>query len=352
MQQRLFYLALMVMLLVSCEDYYKPDLEEVPGIMVVESRLTNDPRLNFVKLSVARGFYSINPVEWIRVGSVELIEAFGEIIKASEISPGYYTFQNTPVPGKTYILRISYQKDVYESDPVIMPPLPTLDTIYTNHKIEKSYRTDAYGTPQQIQIPGRQICIDAPVSPATQYYRFGWRAILQWTYSPPGLNGPAPPAYYGWISRYDKDLFNIAGPKEFTVGDQVKNHPILSLAYNNRNYLDSIEKIGMGWILIVDQYAISKQSYDFHKEINTQFSADGNLFDPIITQVYGNIHCTSDASKIALGFFDVNSYRQYRYFLNFGPGEKNTVVLRPLNNDPSIPDSNYVRGNPPDFWEY
>jgi len=344
-------MAFIVTLFVSCEEYYKPDLEEVPGLLVVESRLTNDPKQNFVKLSTARGFYSTSPVDWIRVSSVELIEAYGQVIKASETDPGYYTFEYTPVPGKTYILRISYQDDVYESDPVLMPPLPTLDTLYANHKIEQSYQTDAYGKPQKIQIPGREIGIDAPITNGIQYYHFHWRAILQWTYSPPALNGPPPPSYYGWISRYDKDLFNIAGPKEFTVGDQVKNHPILSLAYNSQIYLDSIEKIAMGWILIVDQYGISKQSYNFHKYLNSQFSAEGNLFEPIVTQVYGNIHCKTDASKIALGFFDVNSYRQYRYFLNIGSNERSTVVQRRLNSYPHIPDRGYERGNPPEFWE-
>ena len=107
----------------------------------------------------------------------------------------------------------------------------------------------------------------------------------------------------------------------------------------------------MGWILILNQYGISKSSYDFHDKLNKQFSAEGSLFDPVLTQVYGNIHCKSDQSKIALGYFDLNSYRQYRFYLYFGDNKDNTVIQRRINRYPVITDTGYTRGLPPDFWE-
>jgi len=350
MQPKLLYLALIVLLFVSCEDYYKPDLEIVPGLLVVESHLTNDPNQNFVRLSMTRNFYSTDAVEKIIGAKVDLIEVGGQTSRAIENSIGYFTFTKTPIPGKKYILRISYQKDTYESEAVIMPPLPTIDTLYTTHQIEKSFRTDAYGVPDQIQTPVREICIDAPITKSLQYYRFSWRAILQWAYYPEALGFPPPP-YYGWISKYDNGLFNISGPKEFSVSTQVKNHPILSLAYDSQAYLDSVEQIASGWILILHQYGITKESNNFHERLNKQLSAEGSLFDPLLTQVYGNIHCRNDASKIVLGFFDLNSYRQYRYFLNLGLNEKSTVIQRRLNSYPVIPDGGYTRGVPPEFWE-
>lgn len=342
-----------VSLFVSCEDYYKPDLEVVPGLLVVESHLTNDPNQNFVKLSLTRGFYSTGPVENIAGARVDLLETGGQTMKGIESGSGYFTFPRTPVSGKRYQLRISYQRDVFESEYVVMPPLPSIDSLYTMHKIEKTYRTDAYGAPTQVETPGREIDIDAPITPQLKYYRFNWRAIIEWVYNPPApAFGPPPPPVFGWLSRYDKGIFNLAGPKEFSISDKVRTHPVLSLAYDSRIYLDSATQIPVGWIVIVDQYGITKNSFDFHNKLNKQFTAEGSLFDPILTQVYGNIRCTTDPSKIALGFFDLNSYRQYRYFLNLGSGDDKFVIQRRLNEYFIIPDEGFTDdGTLPVFWE-
>jgi hypothetical protein len=352
MRNELIYIVFLTVLLVSCEEYYKPDLEVVPGLLVVESHLTNDPNQNYVKLTKSRDFYSVESAEGIKGATVELIERGIASFTGKELSTGYFTFGSTPVIGKKYKLRITWENDAYESDEVIMPPLPTIDTLYTNHKTVKSFITDAYGVPEQVEISGRNICIDAPIRPTLEYYRFSWRSIIQWAYipvPPPGVMFPPPPIY-GWNSRFDNGNFNIAGPKEFSVSDRVKNHPILFLGYDNRAYLDSSTQVFMGWIIIIDQYGISKESYDFHDKLNKQFSAEGSLFDPVLTQVFGNIHCKTDPEKIAVGFFDLNSYRQYRYFIYLS-GQDSKVYQHRINRHLDIPGSGSVEGAPPEFWE-
>jgi len=344
-------MALIVLLFASCEEYYNPDLEIVPGLLVVESHVTSDIRQNFVKLSASRDFYSVTEPDKIIGAKVDLVEFGGQTIKGTESASGYFMFSKTPVPGKKYILRITYKNDLYESEQVIMPPIPYIDTLYTKHKVEMVYRTDAYGVPSQVESISREILIDAPISNQLEYYRFSYRAILQWIYEPPAGDGPPPPMWYGWKSLYDKGNFNIAGPKEFSVSDEVRNHPILSLSYNGNQYLDSAALNPSGWILIIDQYGITKESYDFHEKLNKQFAAEGSLFDPVLTQVFGNMTCKTDPSKIVLGFFDLNSTRQYRYFMNLGQGKDEQVKQRRLNRYPDIPDSGALIGETPEFWE-
>jgi hypothetical protein len=353
MKKRLINILFLAVLMVSCEEYYNPKLEVVPGLLVVESHITNDPNQNYVRLTRALDFYNKGSQKSIVGAKVDLIEYGGSTTKGIETGTGYFIFPKTPVFGKKYILRITHQTLVYESDPVIMPPLPTIDTLYTNHTVKKSFRNDSFGGPTQVETPGRDICIDAPIKPTLEYYKFHWRAIIQWVYIPPAPTGPMmpPPPVFGWKSFYQSGLFNIAGPKQFSVSDQVKNHPIFFLGYDTRSYLDSTSQIPQGWIVIIDQYGIPKESYDFHEKLNQQFSAEGSLFDPVLTQVYGNIHCKTDPTQLAVGFFDLNSYRQYRYFLNLGYDEKSKVIQRRLSRYPDIPIDGYVRGTPPAFWE-
>jgi hypothetical protein len=123
------------------------------------------------------------------------------------------------------------------------------------------------------------------------------------------------------------------------------------LAYNSYVYWDSTVQEPYNWIVILDQYGIPKESYTYHEKLNRQFDADGTLFDPVIAQVYGNIYCKNDPDKIVLGFFDMNSYKQYRYYLNLGTGKDETVVLRQLDQYFDIPDRGYRKDEPPIFWE-
>jgi hypothetical protein len=343
MQKKLIYIAFFVILLASCEEYYNPAIKRVSEKMVVESNITNDPNQNYVKLTKALDFYSSDQAEKIEGAKVELIESNGSSLTGIESSTGYFTFSNTPIPGKKYYLRINWGNDIYESEMVVMPPLPTIDTLYTKHIISESYRNNIYGPPVLVETPGREICIDAIVTPQLEYYRFDWRAVLQWFCKP----------YYGWKSKYDKGIFNIAGSKDFSPSAKITQHPVGFLEYDTRAFLDSDSQTPLGWIVIIDQYGIQKESYDFHEKLNKQLSAEGSLFDPILTQVYGNIHCITDQSKIVAGFFDLNSYCQYRYFLRIGMriNVENYAIQRRINRYPDIPYYGYLKGIRPQFWE-
>ncbi len=349
----LIYLGLVLsaFLFASCEEYYQPKLEVVPGLMVVESHITNDLRQNFVKLSFAQDFYSTVETKKIAGTKVDIIALGDKDIGGIESSPGYFTFPATPVPGKKYLLRIRYEKEVFETEYVLMPPIPAIDSLYTKHKVEKIFRTNAYGVPTLIEVPKRTVCVDARINYQLGHYRFNTRAILQWVFSPAPANGPPPPPWSGWLSVYNRGLFNLAGPKEFSVFSKIRQHPVVSLDYNGQFYIGSSERVASGWILILDAYGITEDSYNFHENLNRQFSAEGSLFDPALTQVYGNIKCKTSPEKIVLGFFDLNSYRQYRYFLNLGTGPDTQVIQRRLNTYPDIPDEGYEIGTRPSFWE-
>lgn len=352
MIKRIIYITLVTFIVASCEEYYTPDLEEVSPILVVDSHLTNDTEQNFVRLTMTKPFYGSGGSDPIVGAKVELIQYFGETTNGVEISPGYFTFPTTPIPGKKYQLLITYLKDIYVSDAVVMPPIPTIDTLYTKHVVEKSYLIDALGSTILVETPGRRICINAPILPDLEYYRFGWKAVLQWVYNPPAAGGPPPPSWFGWKTLHQAGQFNLAGPKKFSNSDTIRQHEVFRLSYNSKIYLDSTQQMGSGWIVTIDQYGIPKESHDFHEMLNKQFSAEGSLFDPVLTQIYGNIHCKTDPEKIVLGFFDLNSYQKHRYYLYLGYGPDKQVNQHRVTNDYDIPDEGYEIGTHPIFWEY
>ena len=352
MRKELIQLVFLVFILTSCEEYYNPAMDVVPPILVVDAHLSNDAQHSFVKLTMTNDFYNTAQAKLVTGARVKIIDEGNQSVDGYEQSTGYFVFADTLVSGKRYRIRITYNKDIYESYAVLMPPLPSIDSLYTKDKPVNGFLTDAYGVVTPIVTPSRDICIDAPITSALQYYRFSNRAVLQWAYYPPSTGGPPPPPWFGWKSIHDNGLFNLAGPKDFRVSADIHQHSLMTLAYNGQDYLDSASQIPMGWILIIDQYGITQESYDFHLKLNKQFSAEGNLFDPVQTQVYGNIHCVTSPDKIVLGFFDLNSYRQYRYYLYLGFGPGSQGLQRRLNRYLEIPENGYREdGIRPDFWE-
>lgn len=352
MRKKLTYFLFLIILFTSCEEYYTPKIDVVDGQLVVEALITNDRVQNFVRLTRTTSFYDKNPSKTVPGAKVSLIENNGFVIQGIESSAGNFYFNSIPVIGHSYKLQIVLNNEKYESEQVKMPPIPSITNSYTAHVEKKEYKTDGYGVPVAYTVVGRNLYMDAPVTAELSNYRFSTRTILEWYYQPLGPPRlPPPPPHFGWQSYYETAQFNIAGPKQFSQAGKIEKHPVVFLPYDARSLLKP-DSIPLGWIIVVDQYGTSKGSYDFHEKLNSQFAATGSLFDPIQTQIYGNITCVSNPSSIVFGYFDLNSYRQYRYYLYMSvPDPKNPNIPRQIFRYPYIPDNGETVGFPPDWWE-
>ena len=363
MGKRNFYLLFLLFLTTSCEKLYNPAIDTASGQFVVDAKITNDLSRNDVHLTKTRSFYDRLPVLEVSGASVSLVENGGKSIKATESSSGHYSFPTVPESGKQYFLRIIIQNKTYESRAVTMPPIPSVDKLYTTHVVYTINENSGEGTPRTYQREGREIDVDIPVSSALSYYRFVVRSTIQWTWSQ--APGSIFPDSYGWYSYQNNEKFHLVGPNDQTQPGKIIKHPMLLLDYSPLLYFHSSLRTlnSQGWILMFEQYGISKESYEFHQQLNDQFAATGSLFDPIQTQVYGNILCKSNPSEIVYGFFDLYSVKEIRYFLKL-PTPPLELTLRPINRYPVIPFDGEIKAEvpsssnpnpdplqPPDWWE-
>ena len=351
MFKQIIYFLLLAGLFASCEDIYSPAIDSVEGQLVVEALITNDTSFNLVHLSYARNYSSNQSVPVVSGARVELIDNNGIIIPGIEKEWGFFHFNTLPKVGRTYKLRIFLKKDIYESEMVVMPPIPVITSFYTEHIIKKTSESDGNYVPVGSLIQGREMYADMPISSQLSYYRFDVRSIVEWVYSPVPLSGPVPPPTFGWQSYFERNQFNLTGLKEFSQIGKIERYPLLMLAYDADYYLHSNDTlVPNGWILVFDQFGTSKESFEYHEKLNSQFAAEGYLFDPIQTQVYGNIACITDPKKFAFGYFDLNSHQQYRYYYDMS-GLGGQMTLRQLFNFPDIPDWGRIIKSPPDWWE-
>jgi len=80
------------------------------------------------------------------------------------------------------------------------------------------------------------------------------------------------------------------------------------------------------YYLRVNQYTMNSDSYRFYKDANTQLSASGKIFDPIAAQLYGNMKCINNSSKVVLGLFEVSSVKQHAFIVR-GSSYDQTVSI-------------------------
>jgi len=90
--------------------------------------------------------------------------------------------------------------------------------------------------------------------------------------------------------------------------DLVDRTPIITLI-NNDHRLD------IAYSILVRQYALSKDAYNYWQLIRKTSQQPGTLFDLQPTQLIGNIHCTTNPSEPVIGYLSASAIQQVRLTL-------------------------------------
>jgi hypothetical protein len=70
-------------------------------------------------------------------------------------------------------------------------------------------------------------------------------------------------------------------------------------------------------ILYINLYTINNETYLYYKSLKEQMLSEGKLFDPVASQLAGNIKCITDPEKKAIGFFEASSVSSSEYVVDF-----------------------------------
>lgn len=112
-------------------------------------------------------------------------------------------------------------------------------------------------------------------------------------------------------------------------------------------------------ILYLNQYTINNDTYLYYKSLDEQMQSEGKLFDPVASQLTGNIKCITDAGKKAIGFFEASSVSYYAYIVDFRDlvNSQPTLVKTPYIMPPELNGCQInrlgigaIHPNIPSFW--
>jgi hypothetical protein len=77
----------------------------------------------------------------------------------------------------------------------------------------------------------------------------------------------------------------------------------------------SSEKHQIRYSILVKQYALTQQGYEYWQNLKRNTENLGTLFDPQPSQVSGNIRSVNNPNEPVLGFFSAGSVQQKRIFI-------------------------------------
>lgn len=342
--------------MLACEEIYRPTLDEVDDLLVVEAILISNQTANTIHLYYTQGFndnnYNYPPASG---ATVYLVDDQGNSFVCRESSEGYYNLNQMLDSEREYILKIELNGDTFISEMQAIPKTPSIDTIYGEYDYNVSIHGTASSTDKLQKEYGFQLYADMKYREGLNHYRFYAKKIIQYYDYYDTVIGTPPPVtlpIYIWRSIYPGGTFNIAGPPEYSTSKDISKHELEFFPQDYNKYFPDTMSFA-GWIYIIHQYGINKDTYDFYKKMNQQLDADGKIFDPIYIQLEGNIRCENNPDKKVLGNFEISSYAESRCYLTYNKAKEELQIKRILYQY-DIPSSGYIKftgDNAPDFWE-
>jgi hypothetical protein len=355
-----FSTCLFIIFISSCQKLYYPDnLDSGKKIPVIQGSINNGPGPYEVTLSWASPFGSqqMDPIE---DATVSIYDDNGNQEQLTMSTPGHYNTSKNDfagIPGRTYTLHVILSNgDIYESIPTKLEIVPMTDSLYEQAGTQEDYETNSYGEILTTTYKGLYCYVDMTVNTPQQHYYYYTTKMISQTFTTLYPNDPMKTfVRFCWKVSYLSAIPNVKATIENNNNETIKGHQLGFIRYHyDPNEANEImtAPYPVGWILKTSIYSISKEVFNYYQSISQQLNSNNQIFDPISSQIKGNIKCLTDSAKVVLGVFEVASINVRNLGIYWAPGFE---VIRhvELPSDYEVPLIGGCKDTiPPDFWIY
>jgi hypothetical protein len=204
-----------------------------------------------------------------------------------------------------------------------MKPAPPIDRLY--------YELTQLINEEGEIIDGFNILTDTRGSPdQTTYLRYEWEQTYK----------TVPP--FGSIFEYNRDTETIdvrteqiseCWVNDISTSIIIATNEGLSSNDINANVVHTLRfdesELNQRYSILVHQYALNKEGYEFWKNLRETNETGGGLFDTQPFPLSGNIRNTADRGEAVLGYFDMSQVASQRIFIDSDdlPGETSVPSL-------------------------
>lgn len=306
------WLLLMLILIYSCKDKYViPEIAPATGYLVVEGNINGGNTTTTIALSRTTTLTS-NTRVYEQGATVSVEGKDGSSFSLAEIAAGSYSINGLNLDNnQTYRLHIKTSNGKeYLSDYVPVKTTPPIDSI--------SWIRESDGV---------RIYVNAHDDAAkTRYYL--WDFSETWE------------IHSAYLSVLDYDLTNPGQPtiryidsvtysyvKDIYTCWVNQNSTTLELGSTAKLSQDKVyiplvfipntaRQLSVLYSMLVHQYALSKEAYEYLDKMRKNTESTGSIFDPQPAALAGNIHGVSDPNEMVIGYVNVSSMEEKRLWIS------------------------------------
>lgn len=318
---------IVVVVLYACQEIYVHDsLDTSENIPVIEGLIRNDQGPHTIRLYYARPFDEAN-YDPISGALVYVTDEAGTSYFFEETFTGTYVCPSERLigsPGSRYTLHAEFSDGtIIQSEEQLMPDILNFERIYEKTEtrefqirtIDNDFITKTkVGTATYIVIDNdipekRYFRITSKYS--VRVYSLSTNIKYKWIETEPGDSAEfmiVSDTLFDCIFIYNNNAIPVPGiidpGAEQSENERTRISSFIPFDFAVTGDYDTTLERGVTTHL----YSITREVYDYYNSVAEQLNAPSRLFDPIPTQLKGNLYCLSDPDQEILGLFEVSSY--------------------------------------------
>jgi hypothetical protein len=346
---KLLILLHLILLIQGCSQIYDPELEKENATIVIEALITNYPGESYVNVFKTVTFNSADSKINISDAIVEIIESSDKVFRLQYNENGEYKNNEfSGQPGYSYLLRVtSSDNEIYESSTEIMNDTYKQDSIYAFNQYKYTYHTEPNGKIVENRETGIETFVNLKSNDRTKpRCRYKIYVTGLYSYLTPGIIAHR---VYGW-KTFDitNNSLNITHDIKGAKPGEVKNHVAGFFTTDIKAYcpIERRDLALMGFLFKLKKYNLSENAYKYYINVENQLNSSQKLFDPLPSQLIGNIKCVNKNNKLVLGIFDVSSREDLFYDLY--PG--NQIRIFQVDSFQYLTNEGEKVDTTPPFW--
>ena len=296
----------------TCVEPYTPEVDKYEEVVVIDGFISDAPPPYTIRIS--RSFHYDDPFgSPEKEATVYIWDDRGNSVRCYEESPGVYKSADMDFRGeigRMYRLHV-YTRDqqVYESDFVELKAVPGIERLYA----EFEELAEAGGVQ-----PGFQIYVDSQDPDRnTRFYRYEYEETWEFQVPYPSVFEYENHVLFDrtedvstcWKTESSTRIMTFS--TERLDADIIKAFPITFVPTDQN-------KLRIKYSILVRQYAMSQEAYQFWEQLKGTNQNTGTLFDPQPMQITSNFYHIEDSEVPVIGFFEASAVSERRIFLTRG----------------------------------
>ncbi|MEJ7677077.1 MAG: DUF4249 domain-containing protein [Segetibacter sp.] len=301
---KIFLFTICIAINTNCKKSYNPPAIRVDNrFLVIDGTLINSPDSpSIITLSRTVRLTDTTFISSPETGAALSVEGSnGDIHNFAELPGGVY--QSNPLllnsSGKYRLNMTASSGNQYISDFVEVGQPPPIDSLTWQQQNDVMIYLDTHD-----QLNN------------TKYYRWDFTETYQ--YASPlnaSLSQNNGVLFYVDTSNQTFDCWRSVNSTEILSGSSIalsqnviSKAPITIVPQNS-------QKISVRYSILVKQYALSHEAYQYLQILKKNTENLGSIFDPQPSQLLGNIHSIKNPEELVIGFFSASSVQQKRLFI-------------------------------------